>query len=167
MQRIALLISALIAIILIPSALHITQSKLPKVEPLYYSKEDIYWMAKNVYYEAGNQSGDGLLAVMHVTMNRVNDGRFGNSIKEVVTQKTGNVCQFSWYCSKSLKYDDKKFLEVYEFVKAVLPFLHLVEDATEGALYFHATYVKPYWSKIKQRTIKIGDHIFYRENIVK
>lgn len=163
MQRVSIFIGMVLSILLlsmIPKSIYFNK---PTIQPISYSNEDIYWMAKNVYHEAGNQQGAGRLAVMHVTMNRVNDGRFGNSIKEVVTQKTGKTCQFSWYCKDSLPYNDKKFLETYEYVKNVLPFLHMIDDITDGALYFHATYVKPYWSKVKQKTIKIGDHIFYKE----
>ena len=31
-----------------------------------------------------------------------------------------------------------------------------------GATYYHATYVKPRWSKRMVRVAKIGAHIFYR-----
>ena len=35
-------------------------------------------------------------------------------------------------------------------------------DFTDGALFYHATYVKPGWAKMKTRTAKIEDHIFYK-----
>ena len=35
-------------------------------------------------------------------------------------------------------------------------------DITDGALFYHAYYVTPAWSKVKYRTARIGDHIFYR-----
>ena len=35
-------------------------------------------------------------------------------------------------------------------------------DFTDGALFYHATYVKPAWAKMKTRTAKIEDHIFYK-----
>ena len=38
------------------------------------------------------------------------------------------------------------------------------EDVTNGALFYHANYVNPWWSKPKYKLIKtavIGDHIFY------
>lgn len=164
MNRLSISTIVLAFLLLIPSTFFLHRS--PSVKPMHFSHEDIYWMAKNVYYEAGNQEGAGLLAVMHVTMNRVNDDRFPKTIKEVVTQKNGKVCQFSWYCMKKLPYDEKRFLQIYDYVKAVLPFLYVMNDVTKGAIYYHATYVKPYWAKVKQRTIKIGDHIFYREKIV-
>jgi N-acetylmuramoyl-L-alanine amidase len=136
-------------------------------KPMKFSEADYYWMAKNVYHEAGNQSGAGLLAVMKVTMNRVADKNYPSTIKEVVTQKNSRGCQFSWYCMKRVPYDEQHFMRTYNYVKAVLPFLHVIDDATHGAVYYHATYVKPYWAKVKVKTVKIGDHIFYRENVAK
>ena len=38
-------------------------------------------------------------------------------------------------------------------------------DITDGALFYHAHYVTPAWSKVKYRTARIGDHIFYRWDI--
>jgi spore germination cell wall hydrolase CwlJ-like protein len=34
-------------------------------------------------------------------------------------------------------------------------------DITEGALWYHALTVKPWWAKSYKRTININDHIFY------
>jgi len=45
-------------------------------------------LANNIFYESGDQSIEGKVAVGTVTINRVNDGRFGRSICEVVNQKT-------------------------------------------------------------------------------
>ena len=36
-------------------------------------------------------------------------------------------------------------------------------DPTDGAMYFHATYVRPDWSYEKPRIMRIGRHIFYGE----
>ncbi len=162
MKRLSILL-ALLAFLLMTSSI-VLINRQPAIEPMKFSEADYYWMAKNVYHEAGNQDGAGLLAVMKVTMNRVGHENYPSTIKEVVTQKNSRGCQFSWYCMKTLHYDEQKFMETYNYVKAVLPFLHVIEDSTHGAIYYHATYVKPYWAKVKLKTAKIGDHIFYREN---
>ena len=36
------------------------------------------------------------------------------------------------------------------------------EPRLEGALFYHADYVKPEWAKEKRRVARIGSHIFYR-----
>ena len=67
-------------------------------------------LAKNIYFEAGNQPLAGRLAVAHVTLNRVLDQQFPNSICEGIYQANRNEnwkgdlvpilrkCQFSWFC---------------------------------------------------------------------
>jgi spore germination cell wall hydrolase CwlJ-like protein len=52
------------------------------------SSRDLDCLAKNIYYEAGNQSEEGKVAVGLVTINRANDERFPNSICGVVEQRT-------------------------------------------------------------------------------
>ena len=70
------------------------------------SEEEIRCLAENIYWEARNQSKEGRLAVAQVTLNRVEDPRFPNTICGVVKQTkyypSGRIdlhsCQFSWYC---------------------------------------------------------------------
>ncbi len=38
------------------------------------------------------------------------------------------------------------------------------KDPTGGALWYHADYTNPNWTKNFQRARKIGRHIFYRES---
>ena len=62
--------------------------------------EEIFCLARNIYFEAGNQPLAGRLAVGHVVINRRNNGLFPNTICEVVHDggTRRNRCQFSWYC---------------------------------------------------------------------
>jgi len=55
------------------------------------TSKDIDCLAHNIYYEAGNEPEEGKVAVAMVTINRVRDGRFGNSICSVVNQRTQTV----------------------------------------------------------------------------
>ena len=50
--------------------------------------------------------------------------------------------------------------EIRDLAIFVLVNYHIVEDPTKGATYFHAVYVNPMWRL--PRTIKIGNHIFYK-----
>lgn len=130
------------------------------------SKEDIVWLAKNVYFEARNQSEAGRIAVIMVTLNRMHSNKFPNTIKEVVTQSRGRLhrCQFSWYCDGVADkiHDWKTYNEIMTLILTHLPLSNTIDDITHGATFYHATYVKPYWAKHKIKTIQIGDHIFYR-----
>lgn len=139
----------------------ITHSNIPN--PAILLKEDIEWLAKNIYFEARNQSEKGKLAVLNVTLNRVKHPAFPNSIKEVVTQKNPRGCQFSWYCDG--KPDVIRDIYTYNQIKKFV-IKHLtnkdIKDVTKGALFYHADYVDPWWSSFKRKTIIIDTHIFYK-----
>jgi len=51
-------------------------------------KNDLDCLARNIYYEAGNESEEGKVAVGLVTINRSNSGEFPKTICGVVNQKT-------------------------------------------------------------------------------
>ena len=146
--------------------------------PLGYSEEDITWLAKNVYFEARNQGIAGQLAVAMVTLNRVDDPRFPNTVKEVVTdgpsrpswKGSGEMiplrhrCQFSWYCDGKSDniHDWKNYWKIYGLVLSYAQKRGTIPDITEGATHYHADYVRPAWAKTKTKIIEIEDHIFYR-----
>ena len=119
-------------------------------------------LAKNIYYEAGAESDKGKAAVAHVTLNRTNSSMFPESICGVVYQKHGGTCQFSWVCQKKAhpKTLSENWQESLQIAKQALK--GRTVDPTYGALFFHAAYVKPSWSSTLKKTIRIGNHIFYR-----
>jgi N-acetylmuramoyl-L-alanine amidase len=133
-------------------------------------------MAMNIYHEARGQSVAGQVAVALVTRNRVADKRFPNTVCSVVKQgpvrpswkqngtfyPVKNRCQFSWWCDgKSDKTRDKtawkNALNMANWFSRTRIF-----DFTDGATFYHAFYVTPGWAKVKERTGRIEDHIFYR-----
>ena len=136
--------------------------------------EDRICLAKNIYFEAGNQPLAGRLAVAHVTLNRVIDQQFPNSICEVIYQAswhenwkgdmvpTLGQCQFSWFCDgkSDEPTDSKTWIESLEVASKLLLIRPL--DITEGALWYHADYSKPYWSDYLKRTVTIENHLFYK-----
>tara|TARA_R100001530_G_scaffold109720_1_gene77083 strand:+ start:1075 stop:1569 length:495 start_codon:yes stop_codon:yes gene_type:complete len=131
-------------------------------------------LAKNIYFESGNQPLAGRLAVAHVTLNRVIDQQFPNSICGVVYQAnwhknwkgdmvpTLRQCQFSWFCDgkSDEPTDSKTWIESLEVASKLLLIRPL--DITEGALWYHADYSKPYWSNHLKRTVTIENHLFYK-----
>lgn len=136
------------------------------------AKEQVECIAQNVYFEAGQESEEGQLAVAMVTMKRTKSSAFPSTPCGVVRQKTNNVCQFSWWCDKSLqqkaiKYNyspvEKQRLNQIRKV-AMQAYLNYgeIEDPSKGAMFYHAIYVDPKW-KFK-RIAKIGNHIFYRRS---
>jgi spore germination cell wall hydrolase CwlJ-like protein len=131
---------------------------------------EIKCLADNVYFEARSQGQAGWVAVTQVTLNRVQDKRFPNTICEVVKQgltyESGhpikNKCQFSWYCDG--KSDKIKNFKIYDEIIELVNYIidQNLFDITDGATHYHADYVRPSWAKTKTKTIEIDDHIFYR-----
>lgn len=128
-------------------------------------------LAINIYREAGYEPFEGKVAVAQVTLNRVEDGRFGKDVCGVVYQKNifmeKVVCQFSWACDsvhRNRPIGTAAYKESYEVAKKVLLEgfrLNVLKDA----MYYHATYVNPKWPH--EQIGKIGQHIFYREKAKK
>lgn len=142
--------------------------KWAKAEPTDINHVQVDCLARNIYYEARNQSRDGQIAVALVTLNRVENKRFPNSICDVVYQKSISkingklVCQFSWVCQSGLP---KMKQAIYNRIKEVAIYAYKnnksITDITNGSINYHADYVNPDWSNLK-KTVTIGNHIFYK-----
>ena len=124
-------------------------------------------LTRNIYWEAANEPFEGKVAVAQVTLNRMQSGKFPDSVCGVVHQKNvfyeKVVCQFSWYCegNHKIKPIHKPLWRESEEVakKVLLEGFRL--PGLKNALYYHAEYINPGWQlpKIDQ----IGRHIFYGE----
>ena len=131
-----------------------------------YHSQQIQCMAENTYFEARGEPIIGQIAVNNVVLNRLNDPqkRFGHSPCEVIKQITYNkkkqkVCQFSWRCEKNKVIRNyEQFSQIKLLVEQVYIGFH--GDVTNGAKYYHATYVNPKWNL--RKLIQIGQHIFYK-----
>ena len=122
-------------------------------------------LALNLYHEARSEPLEGQIAVAAVTLNRVRSGDFPDSVCGVVKQggqKQLNRCQFSWWCDG--KSDEPANAEAWAKSEALArrALFGELADPTGGALWYHATYVSPFWSNRKVQTAWIGRHIFYR-----
>jgi len=124
------------------------------------NNRELKCLADNIYFEAGNQSATGKLAVAAVTINRVKSPRFPKSVCSVVYQRTRGTCQFSWVCEgKKRIRSQQQYAESKRIAEKVL-----LSGANHGifgrnVLFYHADYVNPRWNL--RRVTKIGDHIFY------
>ena len=124
------------------------------------NNRELKCLADNIYFEAGNQSTTGKLAVAAVTINRVKSPKFPKSVCSVVYQRTRGTCQFSWVCEgKKRIRSQQQYAESKRVAEKVL-----LSGANHGifgrnVLFYHADYVNPGWNL--RRVTKIGDHIFY------
>lgn len=138
----------------------VTQQRIQTQNIRLANNRELKCLADNIYYEAGNQSTKGKLAVAAVTINRVNSPKFPKSVCSVVYQRTKRVCQFSWVCEgkKSVR-SAQQYAESKNVAEKVL--LYGANDGilSRNVLFYHADYVNPGWNL--RRVAKIGDHIFY------
>jgi len=127
---------------------------------------EVMCLAQTIYFESRGEPQLGQVAVAHVVLNRVGDGRFPGSICRVVRQG-GDArryrCQFTWWCD-GLSDRPRSVADWHSvLVLALDVYLGRSEDPTAGALWYHADYVSPHWRSAFARGPKIGKHIFYRE----
>lgn len=129
--------------------------------------ENLACLALNVYYESRGEPTAGQYAVAEVTMNRKGSPRYPETVCKVVFQKSWDplrrryVAAFSWTEMSELdEPSGEEWQRAQKVAEAV--YWQRYTPALQGALFFHATYVKPDWAKDKQRVARIGRHIFYR-----
>jgi spore germination cell wall hydrolase CwlJ-like protein len=123
-------------------------------------------LARNIYYEAGNQPFEGKVAVAQVTINRAESGQFPKDICQVVYQKNvvyeRVLCQFSWYCESAtiLKPKNAAVFKESEMVARQVLLEGFRLPSLKNALYFHATHINPKWNR--ERVAVIAGHVFYK-----
>ena len=135
---------------------------------------DIYCMAQNIYFEAGNQPLAGKIAVAQVVLNRLEHPNYPTTMCDVIYQAKWkenwlgkmvpirNQCQFSWFCDG--KSDDPVDSPTWMLS------LHVARDVvqgkygdiTEGSTHYHSIYVHPYWADSLNETVVINEHVFYK-----
>ena len=85
-------------------------------------------------------------------------------------QKTYTTCAFSYRCERGFhaKLQRVKKKERWNEIKALAKETYIRYnsgenvDPSNGATFYHADYVAPWWRKTYQKTTKIGAHIFYK-----
>lgn len=135
-------------------------------------------LAKNIYFESWQEPKDGQIAVGLVTLNRLIEGQWKNSICDIVYQKgktrirgrIKTVAQFSWTTKSYSKHQPKNkhaYEQCLEIAKMLLAngSVYNIPDITQGSTYYHAIYVHRLDSGWKEldKVMRIGLHIFFRE----
>lgn len=115
---------------------------------------DLECLAKNIYFEARGESLDGQLAVGHVTLNRVEDSRWPNTICGVVYQPS----QFSWTRNSPRVHESEAWEIAEEMAKEAIESHEAGEDITDGAVYFARTRSSYFFAPL---TVRIGNHSFF------
>ena len=134
-------------------------------------------LAIALYHEARGEDELGQIAVAQVIINRVKSRKYPDTICRVVYQNTHkpNRCQFSFACDGRSDGPQvtKTWRQIAELAKAITcqsacgyhvrrdPALSQLGSAFNRASHYHAVRVRPYWSRVLDRSGRIGRHIFY------
>jgi spore germination cell wall hydrolase CwlJ-like protein len=131
-------------------------------------------LAKNIYFEAGNQPVAGKIAVAQVVINRVESQHYPDTICGVVYQARWgknwkgtsvpirNMCQFSWFCDgkSDEPVDSATWMLSLSVASSVI--WNSYGDITEGSTHYHNDSVYPYWADSLRQTVIINNHLFYK-----
>lgn len=126
-----------------------------------WDAEDAYLLEKIAMAEAEGEGVEGKALVMLVVLNRVWSGRFPDTIKEVIYQRTGSGgWQFSpmqeggrWYTTEP----DQECREALELIQ--------IEkwDESQGALYFESAGKSDWHRKNLEFLFQYGNYYFYTD----
>jgi len=128
---------------------------------------DLQCLAENIYFEARGEPLEGQYAVAEVTLNRTQAPNFPHTICEVVHETRWDpnrrrlVGDFSWTELGALSPPDgPAWKQAMAVASAVYDDLNT--PLVPGALFYHATSVRPGWSRARRVVAAIGNHIFYQ-----
>jgi spore germination cell wall hydrolase CwlJ-like protein len=120
---------------------------------------DLKCLAQAIYFEARGEPIEGQLAVAEVVINRAKSGLYPDNYCDVITQPA----QFSFVRRGQIPEADEGSA-AWQRAEAIAEIAeqNLWRSKASGALYFHATYVRPSWARQKVELAQIDTHIFYR-----
>lgn len=124
--------------------------------------DEVNCLSRAIYFESGNQSYQGKLAVANVIKNRKEQWKL-KTYCEVIYQQSNGRKQFLWQKPqlpdvKTANY--KNWLKSQELANEFISHPERFKDNTGGALFFHNFQVNPKWNRTK--TVTIQDHTFYK-----
>lgn len=122
-------------------------------------------LSEVMYYEARGEGTDGEMAVAEVVFHRLRHGKYGHSICGVVYEGAASSgCQFSFACNGELarRKTPVAWHNTEILAARILAGQVALRDITGDATHFHAVSVAPDWADNMERTVQIGNHIFYK-----
>ncbi len=140
-----------------PSAVEIAMAKFAA---------DQRCLAEVMYYEARGEGIEGEEAVAEVVFHRLHRRGYPSSICGIVYQgaNDGAGCQFSFVCDGEMKHPKSSvaWARANLLAAKIMNGYTVLGNSTDGAISFHAADVEPDWSANLERTVQIGNHIFYK-----
>ena len=119
-------------------------------------------LALNMFFEARHESVQGQIAVADVTLTRVADSRYPDTVCDVVWDKK----QFSW--THDGVHDDPTRMS-YLDQRAWESISKLAVDILDNpdnllglpSTHYHSVAVSPFWASHYEKDGQLGNHIFY------
>ena len=138
------------------SATSLFQLVSAQPQPAQLSRE-MHCLAGAIYFESRGESLAGQLAVGRVIVSRSRSGRFPDSYCGVVFQRS----QFSFVRGSSFP-AIRTASASWKNAVAIAQIAHGGgwKSQAEGALFFHASHVRPSWNLT--RVARVDNHVFYR-----
>jgi len=124
-------------------------------------------LAEAMYYEARGEGVTGEEAIAEVVFHRMHRRGYPASICGVVYQGAydgGLGCQFSFVCNGDMNRAKSPgaWAQARLLAAKILSGDTLLGNVTGDATSFHAVDVEPDWAGSLERTVQIGNHVFYR-----
>lgn len=123
-------------------------------------------LAALAYGEARNQGRKGMVAIMHVALNRLDSGKWGDTLEDVVFApkqfsafNAGDV-NLRLIARMALTDGDKDWQRCKDVARRVLA--GEIKDPTAGSLFYHEQSISPAWSRKMKRVARIGKHVFWK-----
>ena len=147
-----------------------TVSVAPKPTPIEVAAEQLLaqrrCLAEAMYYEARGEGTVGEMAIAEVIFHRMRSSLYPNTICGVVFEgaQDKRACKFSFVCNGAMERPKNPHSWVVARLLAAKIMTGAVRlgDITENATSYHAVSVDPRWAAALQKTVQIGNHIFYR-----
>lgn len=138
----------------------IQEQPLPKEIPAKdIDHSELFILARNIYHEARGEPIECQYLVAAVTLNRVSDKRWPDTVKEVIL----SPWQFSWTNQDvPLEKDDKAWTLSLQIAQQAL------EGFTEGmspSFWYHTKAVNPSWNRNLIPAEECGNHIFWMDGV--
>ncbi|WP_165769358.1 cell wall hydrolase [Arboricoccus pini] len=122
-------------------------------------------LARTIFHEASGEGRLGMIAVGWVVLNRTRDPSFPRSVADVVQERHGRACQWSWACATQREPHGTSWQRAQTIAAMMLK--DPPPDPTNGAVWLqHAQASEPRWGFTVYKTARIGNHAFYGRNPV-
>lgn len=157
---------SLIRIMFTIGSLLATTNANADIDDIIIDKKELKCLVDNVFYEARGESVRGMIAVIDVTLNRVDSRSYPNTVCGVVYQRK----QFSWTDQPKQKVSKEELVVIYKNAELIAKHrlirhnLGLRKGIVFGALWYHNNTVNPSWAKKLKVVKRYKNHIFYAAN---